>query len=206
MRRRGTGCVIAVTTVLLLIIVAVLVVRTIWKSLYPYGARPCCLPCMNMALLSYAQDNGEWFPAGGANPWESLRKVETYPDLLAGITGGRRALLERLQSGNMLDASVSSWVYFPGFREGDPVAIIWEREPGITFNGHVAEEGSHAVGFADSHWHQVSGTEWSKFLANQERMREAIQVYRSENPEIGPLPRSVQKEILEEVLTETNEK
>jgi len=201
MRRRGTGCVIAVTTVLLFIFVAVLVVRMIWKSLYPYGARPCCLPCMNMALLFYAEENGGWFPAGGANPWESLRKVETDPVLLAGVTGDRAALLERVKNGEMLDHSVSSWVYFPGFRQDElgELAIIWERAPGIGLNGHTVKKGGHAVGFADGHSEFIYGAEWSAFLAEQKRIREALQAYHSEHPDGEPMTADVQKMIRKEL-------
>ena len=188
-----TSLLVGVVIVLLLVFTGILVGRTMWRRAYPYGHRPAFLPRMVIALLAYAQDQNGWFPAGRDAPLESLRMISCDPEALAGISGDIMALRYRLESDEILDSSVSSWQYFPGFRDGDPVAIIWERQPGIRFDGRCVEAGSHAVGFADGHLRQVYAAEWSTFVAEQECMREAIQAWRSEHSEDEPIPSGVKK-------------
>ena len=146
-----------------------------WRWLYPYGVRTCYLPCMTMALVIYADQHEGWFPHDGTTSVESLKQL--YPDagdpvLLAGISGDRAAVRARIAANQPLDEFVSSWVYFPGLRVDDhAAALIWERKEGLTFNGHRAEPGSHAVGFVDGHSEQIPAGQWQSFLEEQARLR-----------------------------------
>ena len=148
-------------------------------KIFPYGNRTCCLPCTMMALRNYANDHNEWYPKDGKTSLESLQmlysKTNDYTgevSLLAGISGDRKETERRIKIGLPIDEQVSSWIYFPGFRDDDDgeLAIIWERQGGIRFNGLVAD--GHAVGFADGHHEQVSQARWSEFLKQQEALRQ----------------------------------
>lgn len=131
------------------------------------------------ALQSYAADHGGSYPKGGKTSLESLQllysKTNDYTgevSLLAGISGDIRETERTIKAGLPLDEKVSSWIYFPGFSNNDDgqIAIIWERQGGICFNGRSAD--GHAVGFADGHHEQVPQERWSKFLKQQEALRQ----------------------------------
>jgi hypothetical protein len=138
---------------------------------------------MMQAMRLYATDHDGWYPKGGKTTLDSLgflgadeRKEDYIIDLrlLAGISGDREEARKRFFAGTPIDETVSSWVYFPGFRDDDDerLAIIWERQEGIWFNGSRAD--GHAVGFADGHHEQVPQKRWSAFLKEQEALRRAI--------------------------------
>lgn len=153
---------------------------------YPYGVRTCCLPCMDGALSAYAADHEGKFPDGAKTSQEALRKlIPSYlptPSILAGITGDISMLEACLNRGEMVTDSVSSWVYFPGFRQDDDsnLAIIWERVAGVRFNGGRAPAGSHAVGFTDGSHRQIAASEWNSFLRDQATLRKAISERRAQ--------------------------
>ena len=134
-------------------------------------------------LRAYTRWNEGWYPKGGRTALQSLSLL--YPEYvktpahLAGISGDRDVVVQRLLSGGGLDESACSWVYVPGFRDDDEpvVAIIWEKQPGIRFNG---KRGSgRAVGFSDGSHAQVSLGAWAKFLEEQEKLRESALKNRS---------------------------
>jgi hypothetical protein len=161
-----------------------LLVGAIWglyRWEYPFGARTCRLPCMIMSLHRYAYAHDGWYPKEGKTRLDSLRVLlgdgekGNYigvPDLLAGISGNEEETRKRFFAGTPIDETVSSWVYFPGFRSDDDpqLAIIWERQQGICFNGSRAD--GHAVGFADGHHEQIPQARWPAFLKEQEALRQ----------------------------------
>lgn len=147
---------------------------------WPYGMRDCCLPCTMSALRIYASDHSGWYPRDGKTPLESLQTLYsktndyiTSIDKLAGISGDRQETQRRVQAGLPIDETVSSWIYFPGFCNDDgEVAIIWERQEGIRFNGHIGD--GHAVGYADGFHAQIPQARWGEFVKQQEALRHAI--------------------------------
>jgi hypothetical protein len=166
-----------------LILMGVIGVRATWWWLYPYGARWCFLPCMLGSLLVYAHDNHGWFP-DGATLQDALRKL--FPDYaeseLAGISGDIHAVTSTLKRNGVLDERISSWVYFPGFRDSDnlDLAIIWEGRGGLGFSGRRRESGSHAVGFVDEHHEHIPASRWADFVEEQKQLRERILASRND--------------------------
>jgi hypothetical protein len=165
-------------------------VLAVYAWAYPYGARPCSLPCVVSALKLYAADHEDRFPDGGKTPQEALRKLTpryVNVSMLAGITGDRAEVQAAIGRGAELSDLQSSWVYFPGFKSTDDpnLAVIWERVGGVKFNGRRAEPGSHAVGFADGTHRQVRAADWEAFVQEQARLRESIQNGRGEQRPLG---------------------
>lgn len=147
-----------------------------WRWLYPYGARPCALPCILSAIILYADEHDGWFPKGTADPIEDLSLLvpsSVGPDSIAGISGDRHEAARRFKRGLSLTNGVSSWIYFPGFRADDPkeLAIIWDRAVGVGFNGKRAAAGSKAVGFADGSFRTIPANGWAAFEKQEEEMR-----------------------------------
>lgn len=143
---------------------------------YPYGARPCQLPCTMMALKTFALDHEGQYPNVNDDPFLSLQALfPNYLDgnKLSGISGNMSDAVQRLLTNRTLDSNSCSWVYFPGFRTDDPInlMIIMEARGGIGFNGFRDSEGSHAVGFASGEFRQVSAADWERFLQEQARLR-----------------------------------
>lgn len=146
---------------------------------YPFGDRNCCLPCTMNALTSYARKNDGWFPRGESNAVDCLRKlIPEYLDApkLAGISGSILRVQEYLNTGRPLDASVSSWVYWPGFRNDDrhELAILWELSAGVDGNGRRSPEGSHAVGFVGGYSNVILSNQWAAFLNEQQLLRSNV--------------------------------
>jgi len=152
----------------------------VYRWYYPFGKRDCAMPCTISALQVYADRNGGWFPRGGNNAADALRIL--FPGylgsarLLAGVSGDEGKVLGRLRSGQPLDQAISSWVYWPGFRKGDPsnLAVIWERASGVNGIGRRTSPGAHVVGFADGHYDLISGARWDSFLKEQEQIRARV--------------------------------
>jgi hypothetical protein len=152
---------------------------------YPYGTRDGYLPRTLYALRDYARDHDGWFPRDGSDGPRSLQRLYpgylTDPTLLAGISGEREGVVHRLRSGGSLGEDVCSWVYWPGFRlDDDPgVAVLWERQAGVRFNGRSSNVGGHAVGFLDGRHRQVAEADWPRFVEEQEALRTSILAARS---------------------------
>jgi hypothetical protein len=133
---------------------------------------------MLASMEGYAYEHQGWYPKGGKTPLESLTILHDKPNYVgdgssfAGISGDENEAERRIKLGLPIDETVSSWVYFPGFRNDDDskIAIIWERQGGIIFNGHSCD--GHAVGFAGGDWEQIPQAQWSDFLKNQEVLRQ----------------------------------
>ena len=103
------------------------------RSHYPFGERPCCLPCTLECLREYAAVHKGCFP-DGHSPQNALSKLyfENFisADLLAGISGDIKLAERELSAKSDISDEASSWVYWPGFRDTDDpkIAIIWEGE------------------------------------------------------------------------------
>jgi hypothetical protein len=120
-----------------------------------------------------------WFPKGGQNSHDDLQKLVpsySYAGSLAGLSGNIREVKRRIKNNYMINSKISNWVYYPGFRNDDPpnLAIIWEIQEGIAYNGRRAPPGSHAVGFVNGTFKQITRSEWKEFMKNQTALRESI--------------------------------
>lgn len=87
-------------------------------------------------------------------------------DMLAGLTGNREAVAQRLKSGASFSSNDCSWVYIPG-RDvtSGKVVVLYERISGVGGDGRRAS--GRAVGFADGSIEQVSDDQWPRFAAEQ---------------------------------------
>lgn len=131
------------------------------------------------ALRLYSNRNEGWYPNDGTNSLDALARLyPVYLDAakLAGLSGDTEAIKSRLLQGKAIDESISSWIYWPGFRNDDPpeLAIIWERAAGVSGIGTRSTPGSHIVGFANAIYDEVSETEWNAFLQKQQILRSNI--------------------------------
>src|ERR1051326_2043876 len=171
-----------------------------WR--YPYGFIGCLVPCFCQTFISYASDHDGWYPKGELTPLESLQLLYkggyAYWGYFAGITGSEKETKKRLESGGKLDETVSSWVYWPGFRSDDSqlldellpshkyeLAVLWEKTAGISiFGDRTRDKGLHAI-CSNSRWAQIPGNEWDGFLKEQERYRRVIFDYRNQQTQIG---------------------
>jgi len=132
---------------------------------------------MLQALRTYAASNDGSFPNGPGNPVDALRDLyPTYlpdPVPLAGLSGSKKLLREQVTRSLNISEPACSWVYWPGLDINDnaEIAILWEREPGLAFNGR--REPGHAVGFIGGNCRQISDAKWQKFLSDQAALREA---------------------------------
>lgn len=147
------------------------------RKYYPYGSRPAFLPCLLDALGSYANDNGGQFPNIGQDGYRSLQRL--YPryiqaEYLAGLSGSQIAVQKLLNSGGNLDQSNCSWVYLPGFCNSNSadLAIVWERESGIGFNGRAVP--GRAVGLLGGRVVQIPDKDWPQFTRQQAIMRSRL--------------------------------
>jgi hypothetical protein len=157
----------------------VLICFSFHRSHYPFGERPCCLPCTLECLREYAAVHKGCFP-DGHSPQNALSKLyfEGFisADLLAGISGDIKLAERELSSKSDISDEASSWVYWPGFRDTDDpkIAIIWERRSGFRFDGKRIP-GGHAVGFIDGINRVISDSDWDEFLREQKSLREQAQ-------------------------------
>ena len=132
------------------------------------------------ALQVYAGDHFGWFPKDGKTPLESFQSLYNKTNdyivdigLLAGISGNREETQKRVKAGLPIDENISSWIYYPDFRDKDgKIAILWERQEGIGFNGLIAD--GQAVGYANGSHEQIPQARWPEFLKQQELLRQAI--------------------------------
>lgn len=150
-----------------------------YKYLYPFGYRPCRFSCIHTALYNYALDHDGEFPAAPSDgsvesSLESLALM--YPKYLeyeahyAGLSGDERKIEECLKS-NSTRENCSSWIYKPGLNVSNnpPVAILWDRKPGIGMNGKRIGDGDRVVGFSDGTHSVVSKEDWQDFVLSQEK-------------------------------------
>ena len=153
--------------------------RTWYSWKYPFGDRTCLAPCTISALALYSERNEGWYPNGGTNYLEALAKLyPIYLDAakLAGLSGDTETIKNRIQQGRTIEESISSWMYWPGFRNDDPpeLAILWDRTVGVSGIGTRSKPDSHVVGFADGRSDTVIVEKWSDFLERQQILRSNI--------------------------------
>ena len=151
-----------------------------WK--YPYGWSHCCDKQLIFALDRYAEDHGGAYPAGGSSPEASLSLL--YPkyadaNLLRGKTVPLATVQSLLDAGQQLGPETCGWHYVEGLRSDDDpgLALVWDKL-GLGHNGERNESGGRTVLFVRMNLRYISGSEWSDFLAEQERLHAA----RRQNP------------------------
>lgn len=178
----------AIFSVILIFILFLAFCIGLFKWYYPYGMRSATLPLMLLSLRQYAEHHDGFFPMGGETNYDSLQKL--YPEycttgrMLAGLSGDIEATIKTLKEKGKLNGTISSWEYFPGFNINDSsdidydkypgIALILEKQSGITFNGSRAKPGSHAVGFVNGVWRQIPREEWKGFVEQQKILRKKI--------------------------------
>ncbi len=93
------------------------------------------------------------------------------------MSGNVDAVTDALRKGKLLDASLTSWVYVPRFRTGDPenVAILWESKPGLYYDGRRNDFGGHAVLLLNGDITNIPAADWAGFLKRQEELRKTLQ-------------------------------
>ncbi|NLH71563.1 MAG: hypothetical protein GX456_00755 [Verrucomicrobia bacterium] len=174
---------LAILCILLVCLLAVTAVQRYW---YPYGRRPggISLPGIYGSLLTFAGEHNGWFPRSDKNSYDALQQLyDSYCPSgkeLAGVSGNIAAVTDALRKGKPLDASLTSWVYVPGFRIGDPqdIAILWESKPGLFYDGRRNDFGGHAVLLLGGDITNVPAADWESFLKHQEQLRKAVQANR----------------------------
>jgi hypothetical protein len=145
-----------------------------YRYLFPYGYRPCCMPCTMLGLFAYAYDHQGWYPETNGPGVNSLELL--YPKYLgvelAGLTGNRSVVMHQLELGQDMGDASTSWIYFPGFSTNDnpKIAMIWERQKGVLFDGRRAA--GHAVGFVDYSFRMIDDSDWPSFTNEQARLRQ----------------------------------
>lgn len=153
--------------------------RTWYSWKYPFGDRTCLALCTTSALWLYSDRNEGWYPNDGTNSLDALARLyPIYLDAakLAGLSGDTEAVKSRLLQGKAINESISSWIYWPGFRNDDPseLAIIWDRTVGVSGIGTRSRPVGHIVGFANGKYDTVIVEKWNDFLEQQQTLRSNI--------------------------------
>jgi hypothetical protein len=167
-----------ITSALAVLSLLVLIGFCFHRFHYPFGERPCCLPCTLESLREYAGAHEGNFP-GGYSSQNALSKLyfESFisAHLLAGISGDIKLAERELSSKSDISDEASSWVYWPGFQiTDDPkIAIIWEKRAGLRFDGKRIS-GGHIVGFIEGSSRVISDSDWDQFLREQKTLRQQI--------------------------------
>jgi hypothetical protein len=93
------------------------------------------------------------------------------PELLAGISGDRKATARLLTSGSRLTSNECSWVYIPGLSTTNDAntIMIYERRSGLSFNG--SRVAGRAVGFVDGSHRQMREQEFLQLIKTQQDAR-----------------------------------
>ncbi len=162
-----------------------------YKCMFPYGDRSFTLRHMSAVLDSYAADHFGKFPDSADGAYDALRKL--YPDYclgpeLAGVSGEVEALKSALDQGKPIDASLTSWVYVPGFEQTDDsrLAILWESREGLYANGKRNFSGGRAVLLLDGGVTNVPAKAWKAFLNNQEELQKSARARRNSTSDAQP--------------------
>ena len=142
-----------------------------YRYQYPYGRTHQCSRAILLALIQYAGDHGEKFPAGEATPEASLcllyRTGYSNAEFLAGRAKSPAVAKKILEGGGLLGPDTCDWHYTEGLTHNDSseIAILW----GKSSLGHVGQNlhGGHEVGFIDGHVEVIPADKWEAFLAEQ---------------------------------------
>jgi hypothetical protein len=142
---------------------------------YPYGPSHCCLKCLGLALVQYAETHGGHFPAGAGSPEASLSLLYCGSSgINAEILRGKTVPVEKvrniLERGELLGPDSCGWHYVEGLTTSDDLelALVWDKI-GLGHNGQDIG-GGHAVCFLDAHEEVVRASEWPDFLKRQEKL------------------------------------
>jgi hypothetical protein len=146
-----------------------------YRYSFPYGWSHCCDKQLDLALYEYAERHEGWYARGEATPEASLsllfRENPYLANVLRGKTVPEAAVLERLQSGQLLTPETCGWHYVEGLRKGDDprLALFWDKV-GLGHNGGRLPDGGHHVWFLGGPEY-ISGEKWDSFLEEQGRLR-----------------------------------
>ncbi len=161
----------AAKLIILITLASLLGLYGLFRYNRPFGVRTCFLPCMVSSLYAYAHEHFGKYP-DGPDPYPALQKLYPdlvpNPDLLAGISGDRKATTRVVASGGVLTSNESSWVYIPGLSTTDEehTILIYERRSGLAFNG--TRWPGRAVGFANGSHAQMPEQEFQQLLKAQQ--------------------------------------
>ncbi|MHB1306105.1 MAG: hypothetical protein ACYDC1_00075 [Limisphaerales bacterium] len=142
----------------LVMVVSVAGLYGLVRYIRPFGFRTCFLPCMVSSLYSYAHENSDMYP-DNPDPYFALQmlypQMMPNPELLAGISGDRKATTQVLASGGRLTSNECSWVYIPGLSTTNDAntIMLYERRSGLSFNG--GRVSGRAVGRVDGSHRQM---------------------------------------------------
>ena len=156
-----------------------------WRYTFPYGWSHSCDKQVMFALHCYADAHGGWYPRGEESPEASLSLL--YPDLgaepLRGKTVPSNVVDERLKQGLRLTPETCGWHYVEGLRSDDDsnLALFWDKI-GLGHNGERLPKGDHTVFFVNGIHEYISGDEWEAFIADQEKLRKAIDRTKPKTP------------------------
>lgn len=147
---------------------------------FPYGRSHCCDKQLHMALLSYADQHGGWFPRGEASPEASLSLLyradseAVSANLLRGKTVPVADVEARLTAGDLLTPETCGWHYVEGLRQDDDsrLALFWDKV-GLGHNGERLRRDRY-VHLIDGSGEFIPTERWAEFLAEQEQLRAAV--------------------------------
>ena len=149
------------------------------RHAYPYGWSHCCLKCLGLALLNYADAHGGHFPAGAGCPEASLSLLYRWnrefgnAEVLRGKTVPVEKVRRILERGELLGPDTCGWHYVEGLTLSDDrgLALIWDKV-GLGHNGEDIG-GGHSVLFVDGHEEVMPASQWPAFLKRQEELMAA---------------------------------
>lgn len=156
------------------------------KYQYPYGWSHCCDLQLGVALRSYAELNGGWYPKGELTPEASLSLVYRMDPnlwyLLPGKIVPESIVKTRLESGQLLTPDTCGWYYVEGLHKDDDsrLAVAWDKV-GLGHNGGRLPKGGHVVLTLSGSHDYIPADEWDQFLADQAVLRAA-----AKRPPVAP--------------------
>jgi hypothetical protein len=150
-----------------------------YRYRFPYGFNHCCLKQLGMALNEYAMANGGHYPAGAGCPEASLSLLYRMPEganghVLAGKTKSGETAEEILKRGGLLGPDTCDWHYVEGltFSDDGQLALVWDKI-GLGHDGQRLSGGGHSIWRLHGGEEVIPGSEWPKFLEEQERLMAA---------------------------------
>jgi hypothetical protein len=176
-RLRWIAKALAITATALLLLVGF---GYAWRQYtYPYGWSHCCLKGLGIALQQYAEEHDGHFPAGGACPEASLSLLDRgrngfYAGELCGKTKSAEAAKAILERGELLGPDTCDWHYVEGLTLSDDsrLALVWDKV-GLGHNGERLSGGGHSIWRLGCGDEVIPGSEWPRFLEEQERLMAA---------------------------------
>jgi hypothetical protein len=149
-----------------------------YRYTFPYGYNHCCLKCLGLSLLGYAQAHDGHFPTGGRCPEASLsllyRDFDMDAHTLCGKTKSAEVAREILERGELLGPDTCDWHYVDGLTLCDDprIAIVWDKV-GLGHDGQRLSGGGHSIWRLGGGEEVILGSEWPQFLEEQERLMAA---------------------------------